>query len=194
MNPKETNREAERTQSNREELAERIARALPEDGTLDVFASFRLARSSRPTEPIHSLYQPAFCGVAQGRKQALLGDEVFRYDPGHYLIYTVDLPLTFQVEEASKERPYLGFRLNLDASLVASVMVESGIEPKKGHITLKAMDVSQWTPIYWTRLSDWSGCSKRRLKAEFSRRSSSGRSFSGFWWVGRVRGSATCWL
>jgi AraC-like DNA-binding protein len=142
MNPKETNREAERTQSNREELAERIARALPEDGTLDVFASFRLARSSRPTEPIHSLYQPAFCGVAQGRKQALLGDEVFRYDPGHYLIYTVDLPLTFQVEEASKERPYLGFRLNLDASLVASVMVESGIEPKKGHITLKAMDVS----------------------------------------------------
>ena len=62
------------------------------------------------------MYQPAFCFVAQGRKQALLGEEVFRYDPGHYLIYTVDLPLTFQVEEASEERPYLGFRLNLDSS------------------------------------------------------------------------------
>ena len=79
------------------------------------------------------MYQPAFCVVAQGRKQALLGEEVFRYDPGHYLIYTVDLPLTFQVEEASTERPYLGFRLNLDSSLVASVMMESGFEPKKGH-------------------------------------------------------------
>ena len=88
------------------------------------------------------MYQPAFCVVAQGRKQALLGEEVFRYDPGHYLIYTVDLPLTFQVEEASKERPYLGFRLNLDSSLVASVMMESGIEPKKGHLSMKAMDVS----------------------------------------------------
>ncbi len=142
MNPKEAKREAQRTQSNREELAERIAQALPADGTLDVSASFRLARSSRPTEPIHSLYQPAFCVVAQGRKQALLGEEVFRYDPGHYLIYTVDLPLTFRVEEASKERPYLGFRLNLDSSLVASVMMESGIEPKKGHVSLKAMDVS----------------------------------------------------
>jgi AraC-like DNA-binding protein len=142
MNQKEAKHEAQRTQSNREELAERIAQALPEDGILDISPSFRLARSSRPTEPIHSMYQPAFCVVAQGRKQALLGEEVFRYDPGHYLIYTVDLPLTFQVEEASKERPYLGFRLNLDSSLVASVMMESGIEPKKGHLSMKAMDVS----------------------------------------------------
>jgi AraC-like DNA-binding protein len=142
MNSKVAKREAQRTQSNREELAERIAQALPDDGTLDVSPSFRLARSSRPTEPIHSMYQPAFCVVAQGRKQALLGEEVFRYDPGHYLIYTVDLPLTFQVEEASKEQPYLGFRLNLDSSLVASVMMESGFEPKKGHMSMKAMDVS----------------------------------------------------
>ncbi|MFN8000712.1 MAG: AraC family transcriptional regulator [Acidobacteriota bacterium] len=58
----------------------------------------RIARSSKPTEPIHALYQPAFCFVAQGRKQAMLGEEVFRYDPGHYLIYTLDLPLTFQVK------------------------------------------------------------------------------------------------
>ena len=141
MNQKEAKREEQRIQSNKEELVERIAQALPEDGTWDVSPSFRLARSSRPTEPIHAMYQPAFCVVAQGRKQALLGEEVFRYDPGHYLIYTVDLPLTFQVEEASKERPYLGFRLNLDSSLVASAMMESGIEPKKGDARLKAMDV-----------------------------------------------------
>ncbi|HWQ36630.1 MAG TPA: AraC family transcriptional regulator [Blastocatellia bacterium] len=142
MDHQAVKREAQRAQSNREELVERIARALPEDGTLDVFTSLRLARSSKPTEPIHSLYQPSFCVVAQGRKQALLGNEVFRYDPGHYLVYTVDLPLTFRVEEASRERPYLGLRLNLDAALVASVMMESGIEPKKGDASLKAMDVS----------------------------------------------------
>jgi AraC-like DNA-binding protein len=52
------------------------------------------------------------------------------------------LPLTFQVKEASKERPYLGLRLNLDPSLVASVMMESGVEPKKGDGSMKAMDVS----------------------------------------------------
>ena len=46
------------------------------------------------------------------------------------------------MEEASTERPYLGFRLNLDSSLVASVMMESGFEPKKGHLSMSAMDVS----------------------------------------------------
>jgi AraC-like DNA-binding protein len=141
MNQKEAKREEQRTQSNREELAERIAHALPEDGTLDVSPGFRLARSSRPTAPVHAVYEPAFCFVSQGGKQALLGEEVFRYDPGHYLIFTVDLPLVFQIEEASKERPYLGFRLNLDPSLVASVMMESGIEIKKGDASAKALDV-----------------------------------------------------
>jgi AraC-like DNA-binding protein len=141
MNIEESKRETQWLQSKREEVVERIARALPEDGSLDPFPDFRLARSSRPTEPVRSVYQPAFCFVAQGRKHALLGEEVFRYDPGHYLIFTVDLPLTFQVEEASKDRPYLGLRLNLDPSLVASVVMESGIEPKRGDARLKAMNV-----------------------------------------------------
>lgn len=143
MNQKDSKREVQRMQINREELVERIAHRLPEDGILDVFPGFRLARSSKPTGPIHAVYQPAFCFVAQGRKQAMLGEEVFRYDPGHYLIYTVDLPLTFQVKEASPELPYLGFRLNLDPSLVASVIMESGLEPKKGNATMKAMDVGK---------------------------------------------------
>lgn len=142
MNHREAKREAQRMQSTREELVERMVRVLPEDGSLEAFPGFRLSRSSRPMELVHSVYQPAFCFIAQGRKQVLLGEELFRYDPGHYLIFTVDLPVAFQVEEASKERPYLGFRLNLDASLVALVMMESGIEMKKGDTSVKAMDVS----------------------------------------------------
>ena len=142
MNQLEATRDAQRRQSCREELVERIAQALPTDGSLDILPSVRLARSSQPTQPIHSVYQPAFCLVAQGCKHALLGEEVFRYDPGHYLIYTVDLPLTFQVKEASKERPYLGLRLNLDSAIVAAVMLETGREPKKSATRQKALAVS----------------------------------------------------
>lgn len=142
MNAKETKREAQRAQSNREELVERMTRIMREDGSHDIFPGFRLSRSSKPTETVHSVYQPSFCVVVQGRKQVLLGDEVFRYDPGHYLIYTVDLPLVFQVEEASKECPYLGFGLRLDSSVVASVMMEAGVEPTKSAARQKAMDVS----------------------------------------------------
>jgi AraC-like DNA-binding protein len=121
-----------------------MARAIPEDGILEVIPGFFIGRSSRPTEKAHSVFKPAFCVIAQGSKQVLLGEELFRYDPGHYLISTVDLPIVSRVVEASRERPYLSFRLNLDASLVASVMMESGIgiEVKKGDSSVKAMDVS----------------------------------------------------
>jgi len=142
MNRRESKREAQRVQSNREELVERMARILPEDGSFEAFDGLFLARSSKPVESVHSLYQPAFCFVVQGGKRVLLGEEVFRYDPGHYLIFTVDLPVAFQVEEASKERPYFGLRLNLDPSLVASVMMESGFETKKGDAGVKAISVS----------------------------------------------------
>ncbi len=135
-------REAQRVRSNNEELIDRMMSAVPADGTVEAFPGFRLSRMSSPTEPVRSVYQPSFCFVAQGSKRALLGEEVFRYDPEHYMIYTVDLPLTFQVEEASEERPYLGFQLGLEPALVASVIMESGIRVKKGDASTKAMNVS----------------------------------------------------
>src|ERR1051326_2606497 len=124
MSQREAKREAQRLQSSRAELLERMARALPRDGTFEKFGGLYLARSSKQTEPARFLHQPAFCFVVQGSKRALVGEEVFRYDPGHYLVFTVDLPVVFQIEEASEERPYFGLRLNLDPSLVASVMME----------------------------------------------------------------------
>jgi len=142
MSYQEAKREAQRIQINREELVERMARATSEDGVLEVFPGFFLGRSSKPTEPLHSVFKPAFCVIAQGSKQVLLGEEVFRYDPGHYLVSTVDLPIASHVVEASEERPYFSFRLNLDASLVASVVMESGVRIKRGDASVKAMDVS----------------------------------------------------
>jgi AraC-like DNA-binding protein len=142
MNHLEAKREKQRVQSNREELVERMARAIPGDGVLEVLPGLFLKRWSQLTERVHSLFEPALCVIAQGSKQVLLAEEVFRYDPGHYLISTVDLPIVSQVVEASKERPYLSFRLSLDASSVASVMMDSGIEVTRGDASVKAMNVS----------------------------------------------------
>jgi AraC-like DNA-binding protein len=68
--------------------------------------------------------------------------EVCRYDPGHYLIFTVDLPIVFRVEGADEERPYLGLRLDLDPDLVASVMMEAEAVIRKGDADVKAIGVS----------------------------------------------------
>jgi len=141
MNKTETRRDAQRVTANRQELTERIKRTVSEDGAKEVLSGFFLARSSRPSQSLNTVYQPAFCFIAQGRKRALLGEEVFRYDPGHYLLFTVDLPLIFQIEKATPDEPYLGLRLDLDPSLVASVLVEADIKIKKGDASTKAMDV-----------------------------------------------------
>lgn len=142
MNQSDLKLEKQRMQNNRQELVGRMARILPEDGVLEGVFGILLARSSRPTQPLHSVFNPAFCVIAQGSKQVLLGEEVFRYDPGHYLISTVDLPIVSRVVEASEEHPYFSFRLNLDTSLVASVLMESGVEIKTSDARVKAMDVS----------------------------------------------------
>ena len=119
-----------------------MAQALTKDGGREASDGFFLARLTRPTESPLALFQPAFCFVVQGGKQVLVGGDVLRYDPQHYLLFTVDLPVIFRVEEASEERPYFGLRLDLDPTLVASVMMEAGAEPRKGDAGVKAIGVN----------------------------------------------------
>lgn len=142
MNPKEAKRDSQWIQSNREELLERMACALPEDGRIEALEGLFLARVTEPLEAPLALYQPAFCFVAQGGKQVLVGEELLRYDPRHYLLFTVDLPMIFRVEETSKEKPYFGLRLDLSPALVTEVMMEVGSEIKKGHASVKAIGVN----------------------------------------------------
>jgi AraC-like DNA-binding protein len=132
----------ESLQKARAELIEQLQRALPTDGVRDMRPGITLARSSKLTEHVHSVFTPAFCVIAQGSKRVMLGDEIFRYDPGHYLIATVDLPIVSHVIEASEQKPYFSFRLELDPAVVAAVIMESGTRVTRGDASVKAMDVS----------------------------------------------------
>jgi hypothetical protein len=121
-------REAARVQANREELVERIARAMREDGTTQPLQGLHLSRSSLPLKPLHSVLEPSLCVIAQGSKEVLLGDSRYRYDPSQYLLATVELPRVSQVLEASKERPYLSLRLELPPSFTSRFFGKPGKE------------------------------------------------------------------
>lgn len=142
MNEREAKLEQQRMKINREEMVVRMSRLFPEDGILEAFPGFFIGRLSKIEEPMHIIYQPAFCFIMQGRKRLLAGEEVFRYDPGHYLLFTVDMPVVFNIEDASEEKPYFGFTLNLDPTLVAEVLMESGLETKKGDAKVKGISIS----------------------------------------------------
>ncbi len=135
-------REERRAEANREELVERIGRAIREDGTVEPLPGLHLTRLSSPTGPVHGVAVPSFCVIAQGSKEVYLGEDYYRYDPYQYLVATVELPIVIQLGEASNEQPHLSLRLDLNPTIVGSVMVEAGLPAPRGPANAKAIDVS----------------------------------------------------
>lgn len=89
-----------------------------------------------PRTPV--LYDPTIVIVVQGAKVGHLGDRTFRYDPERYLLLTVPLPFECQTI-ASREAPFVGISIGVDAALLQSVLTDLGHE----HVdALPAVDAS----------------------------------------------------
>nr|WP_315428078.1 AraC family transcriptional regulator N-terminal domain-containing protein [uncultured Albidiferax sp.] len=82
-----------------------------------------LMRSDTPTLPMGVVYQPMLYVVAQGAKQALLGDTIVEYAAGQYVLVSVDLPITGAVTQASPDAPYLALSLQLDPAVLADMLL-----------------------------------------------------------------------
>lgn len=129
--------------ADQEELSARIAENQQQDGNQQIQPGLFFYRAAAPSKPHHAVCEPSLCLIAQGSKTVTMGDACFRYDPANYLITTMGVPLVAQIVEASPEEPYLSLRLQLDPSVITSVVVESGHVPAKGEGNVKAVDVSQ---------------------------------------------------
>lgn len=131
-------------------LAAAVARHAPADGIHDTpLPGLRLIRSSSPTMPMPVLYERTLCVVAQGRKRAVLGTTAFVYDPAHYLVTSVDLPVTGAVIEASPERPYLCVSLDLDMVVLGDLALRhpsAGADIDDGDGEATGMTLSRTTP------------------------------------------------
>jgi AraC-type transcriptional regulator N-terminus len=73
-NSQQAEREAKLLQANREELVERIGRAIRQDGTAQPLPGLHLYRHSFPLEQVYNVVEPSLCVVAQGSKEFLLGE------------------------------------------------------------------------------------------------------------------------
>jgi AraC-like DNA-binding protein len=70
------------------------------------------------------LYDPSRCIVVQGSKIAILGKQIYQYDPLNYLVVSMTLPMLGQVTEATPEKPYLSLRLNIDLEQIAALILD----------------------------------------------------------------------
>ncbi|MER5450932.1 AraC family transcriptional regulator [Streptomyces sp. NPDC002766] len=85
-----------------------------------------ISKVDRPDPPSPSMSGTVLAVIAQGAKRLALGDRVYAYGPGQYLVASVDLPVTGEFTQADSERPALGFGLTLDASVIAELLLRAG--------------------------------------------------------------------
>jgi len=110
-----------------QELAQRIEQFTKYEGFTDTaIDAVQLIRADHPTTGTLTVYEPSVCIIAQGQKQAVLGNEILRYDPANYLVASVDVPVMGQVLDATPEKPYLCFRLALDPQQISDLLLAGG--------------------------------------------------------------------
>lgn len=105
-------------------LAERIERFTPHDGHFELrVPGLHLYRISKVSEELHhGVQKPGFCLVAQGAKEVLLEKDLFEYDDQRFLVYAVDVPVASKVVRASRDLPYLSFRMDLDPQRITELL------------------------------------------------------------------------
>lgn len=105
-------------------LVDIIERHTPADGTYpSTLPGVTLIRASSPTMPMPVIYTPTLCLVAQGTKEARLGEATYRYNAENYLIASVELPVMGSVIEATEERPYLCLQLDFDMAALSELAI-----------------------------------------------------------------------
>src|SRR5512141_865570 len=109
-------------------LAEIVERFTGRDGAhRTAIPSVTLSRRSHPTEPAYGVDRPALCIVAQGSKDVMFGGTMYRYDPDHYLVVSVDLPTVVKVADATSETPFLGLHIDFEPAEIGVIIMESGL-------------------------------------------------------------------
>ncbi|ARP85752.1 AraC family transcriptional regulator [Bordetella genomosp. 9] len=124
----------------RQELVERLSRLTGSlEGSMHTAVpGLHLHRITCSDGPHHAVQLPVFAVIAQGSKQLLVGNEVYRYDPLHYMVSSVELPVAGKVAVGSASEPYLGLRLDLDVdeihALISDIDVPGPLqaEPTRG--------------------------------------------------------------
>jgi AraC-like DNA-binding protein len=107
-------------------LAMMIAVHAPYDGIFELrhpgVHAIRISATNH--EAMHGLQQSSACIVAQGAKSVLIGEDVHTYEAGGIAVYSVDLPLAFQITRASRAEPYLNLKLDLDPAKLAELTMK----------------------------------------------------------------------
>ena len=107
------------------ELKDLVARHARPGAPATALAGVRATISQVPTEAIHCVTEPSLGLVVQGAKRTMVGDRVFEYGEGDFVVVSTDLPIASRIVRASGAVPYLACGLNLNPATIASLLLET---------------------------------------------------------------------
>jgi len=107
-------------------LAGLVRAHAPYDGHFRLrLPGLEVIRASKPSqERLHGIVRPALCVVAQGAKTVFLGEETLAYDASRMLVFSVDMPVSGQITQASPAEPFLGLKVELDPVRIADLVLK----------------------------------------------------------------------
>lgn len=123
-----------------------IERHVRPDASTDI-DGFRIAKVTRTSPPGPERTGVVMALIVQGAKHIALGDRVYEYGAGQYLVASVDMPITGYFSEADEDRPALGIGLTLHPNAVAELLLQAApgdLPPPEG--TPSAMAVCDAPP------------------------------------------------
>lgn len=126
------------------ELLTLINRHIVNDGLIQTkIPGVSLFRSSAVNVSVPNVYNQYLCIIVQGHKEVMLDKEIYNYVPSQYLTVSVDLPLMNKITKASKAKPALLIKIDIDLKLLAELLVHTNINAKEASKTKKGVFIGE---------------------------------------------------
>jgi AraC-like DNA-binding protein len=108
-----------------DELRELLERHVRPDLTTAI-DGVRICKVDHAASPESSMSGTVLAVIARGGKRLALGDRLYEYGAGQYLVASVDLPVTGHVIDAAPGHPALGFGMTLEPASIAELLLQVG--------------------------------------------------------------------
>ncbi len=134
------------------ELCDLVTRHAGDTGRVQLGPHVAVIVAGSVTRPTPTVYEPMLCLVLQGAKHVMIGDRMLRYDPASFFIASVELPVSGQIVEASRDRPYICASLLLDRQELAALIPSVPVEPDRQAAGFAVSPVTPKLLDPWARL------------------------------------------
>ena len=108
-----------------DELRGLLGRHVRPDSTTAI-DGIRICNADHSVSPQSSMSGTVLAVIAQGGKRLAVGDSVYEYGAGQYLVASVDLPVTGHFTDAVPDHPALGFGMTLEPAAIAELLLQAG--------------------------------------------------------------------